>query len=262
MENWRLLIDAPADGAMNMARDEALLHAHAAGMTPPTIRLYQWQPACLSLGRFQRSGDVDWEACARGGVDVVRRLSGGRALLHADELTYAVIARTDHPLFAGRGSILHSYHDISLALLHGLQRLGVAAELAPAARRRAVSMACFDTPAAFELTVGGRKLVGSAQARREGVLLQHGALPFSPHAARLQSLLTCAIPDLNTTMMTLDEALERPANAATVADALVAGFQAAWNIALEPGTLIPEEQTLEHELRASRYANAAWTRAR
>lgn len=262
METWRLLIDAPADGATNMARDEALLQAHAAGMTPPTIRLYQWQPACLSLGRFQRSVDVDWEACARDSVDVVRRLSGGRALLHADELTYAVIACTDHPLFAGRRSILHSYHDISMALLHGLRQLCVAAELAPAARRRDVSMACFDTPAAFELTVSGRKLVGSAQARREGALLQHGAIPFSPHAARLQSLLICPIPDLNSTMMTLDEALGQPANAAAVADALVAGFQAAWNIALEPGTLTPEEQTLEHELRATRYTNDAWTRAR
>ena len=262
METWRLLIDEPADGATNMARDEALLHAHAAGMTLPTIRLYQWQPACLSLGRFQRSADVNWDACAHEGVDVVRRPSGGRALLHADELTYAVVARADHPLFAGRASILHSYHDISMALLHGLQRLGVAAQLAPAPRRRGVSAACFDTPAAFELTVAGRKLVGSAQARREGVLLQHGALPFSPHTARLQALLACPIPDLNTTMVTLDEALGHPANVSDVVAALVAGFEAAWNITLEPGVLSSNEQALEHELRATRYATDAWTRMR
>jgi lipoate-protein ligase A len=262
METWRLLIDEPADGATNMARDEALLVAHAAGMAPPTIRLYQWRPACLSLGRFQRSADVDWAACMRAGVEVVRRPSGGRALLHADELTYAVIARADHPLFAGRASIMHSYHDISMALLHGLQRLGVAAELAPAGRRRGVSAACFDTPAAFELTIAGRKLVGSAQARREGALLQHGALPFSPHAARLGALLACPIPDLTASMVTLDEALGRRTNAQEVAAALVAGFEAAWNIALEPGALSPDEHALVHELRAARYTAAAWTRAR
>src|SRR5512132_640719 len=114
-QTWRLLIDDFADGAANMARDEALAVVHASGVTPPTLRLYRWRPACLSLGRFQRSAAIDRAACARAGVQVVRRPSGGRALLHNDELTYAVIARADHPPLDG-GAILESYRRISAAL--------------------------------------------------------------------------------------------------------------------------------------------------
>src|SRR5262245_26510639 len=191
-ETWRLLIDDFADSATNMARDEALAAVHASGVPPPTLRLYRWRPACLSLGRFQRGAAIDRAACARDGVQIVRRPSGGRALLHDDELTYAVIARADHPLVAG-GSVVDSYRLISAALLAGLRRLGVEAELTPARRgddrrpttddRRMTSgaagrwsvvssqwsAACFDAPSSYELTVGGRKLVGSAQTRRDGV---------------------------------------------------------------------------------------------
>src|SRR5215212_7427366 len=144
-ETWRLLIDQP------------------------TLRLYRWSPACLSLGRFQRAGAIDWAACARANVLIVRRPSGGRALLHDAELTYAIIVRADHPLF-GDQSILATYRQISLALLAGLRRLGLAAELTPIrqkaeGRRQDSAMrlpsadrhllttrsaACFDTPAAHE----------------------------------------------------------------------------------------------------------------
>src|SRR5829696_6514735 len=132
-DTWRLLIDQPADGAANMARDEALVSSHAAGAMPPTLRLYRWNPASLSLGRFQRADAIDRAACARAGVAIVRRPSGGRALLHDAELTYAIIARADHALF-GDQSILATYRQISLALLAGLRRLGVVAELAGATK--------------------------------------------------------------------------------------------------------------------------------
>ena len=130
---WRLLIDPPADGAANMARDEAILSCHAVGAMQPTLRLYRWRPACLSLGRFQRSSAVDRAACARAEVTIVRRPSGGRALLHDAELTYAIIARADYTLF-GDQSILTTYRQISLALLAGLRRLGVPADLTPVSR--------------------------------------------------------------------------------------------------------------------------------
>jgi lipoyl(octanoyl) transferase len=95
---WRLLIDQRAEGAANMARDEAILASHAGGAAQPTLRLYRWRPACLSLGCFQHACAIDWAACARAGVAIVRRSSGGRALLHDDELTYAIIARADQSI--------------------------------------------------------------------------------------------------------------------------------------------------------------------
>jgi lipoyl(octanoyl) transferase len=278
IETWRLLIDDFADGATNMARDEALAAAHASGATPPTLRLYRWRPACLSLGRFQRSAAIDRAACARERVEIVRRPSGGRALLHADELTYAVIARADHPLIAG-GSVVDSYRLISAALLAGLRRLGVTAELTPARRgdkrpttndqRPTISKlvsrwsaACFDAPSSYELTVDGRKLAGSAQTRRDGVLLQHGAIPLTPHAGRLAALLADPPDDLDQKMIALDQALGRASSFDELAEALLVGFAVTWDVDFEHGQLTIAEQQHEEQLRITKYAEGSWTFAR
>ncbi|HEU5101639.1 MAG TPA: biotin/lipoate A/B protein ligase family protein [Roseiflexaceae bacterium] len=293
IDTWRLIIDEPADGATNMARDEALLATHAEGTTPPTLRLYRWRPACLSLGRFQRASAVDRSACARASVAIVRRPSGGRALLHDDELTYAIVARADHPLLGGE-SILAIYQRISLALLAGLRRLGVEAELTPVTKdqRRKTkdqsvsidvhslkpendshlssvlgpsslgSAACFDTPAAFELTVAGRKLVGSAQTRHAGSVLQHGAIPLAPHAARLAELLLQPPDDLGTRMITLNQALGRSVGFDEIAQALIAGFREQWGVPFEHGELSNCEQYEEQRLLAAKYADDRWTYGR
>jgi lipoate-protein ligase A len=259
-EIWRLITNNPCDGATNMARDEAIAALHATGATPPTLRLYQWQPACLSLGRFQRSREVDREACARQGITIVRRPSGGRALLHDDELTYAIIAQATHPLLGGE-SILASYEQISLALRGGLRRLGIAADLTPMERERRVgaSAACFDASASYELTTGGRKLVGSAQTRRDGVLLQHGAIPLTPHANRLAALLRHPPEDLDAKMVALSDACGQIVCFEEVAEALVAGFAATWGIVLTPGGLTDAEHAAECKLRAEKYLDYGWT---
>jgi lipoyl(octanoyl) transferase len=298
IETWRLLIDDFADGATNMARDEALAAVHASGTTPPTLRLYRWRPACLSLGRFQRSAAIDRAACARDGVEIVRRPSGGRALLHDDELTYAVIARADDPLIAS-GSVVDSYRRISAALLAGLRRLGAQAELTPARRgdaRRLTtkrpdrdteirrqgetseisptvsstprllvsppSAACFDAPSSYELTVDGRKLVGSAQTRRDGVLLQHGAIPLTPHARRLAALLADPPDALDQKMIALNQGLGRASSFDELAEALIAGFVEAWGVVFKRGQLTTEERQYEEQLRITKYAEDRWTFAR
>jgi lipoate-protein ligase A len=243
-----------------MARDEAIAALHATGATQPTLRLYRWRPACLSLGRFQRSGEVDHEACALRGIAIVRRPSGGRALLHDDELTYAIIMRDTHPLLGGE-SILASYRQISLALRNGLRQLGVAAELTSVDRERRAggSAACFDAPASYELTVGGRKLAGSAQTRRNGVLLQHGAIPLTPHATRLAALLRHPPEDLDEKMIALSDACEQTVCFEGLAEALVAGFAATWGITLAPGALIDAEYQAQDQLRTDKYLDDSWT---
>lgn len=278
-DTWRLLIDHSADGAANMARDEAILSAQAAGAAPPTVRLYRWRPACLSLGRFQRADAIDRAACARAGIAIVRRPSGGRALLHDAELTYAVIAPAAHPLFDDR-SILATYRQISLALLAGLRRLGVAAELTPARKndeRRTMnegksnhrsslvvhhSAACFDTPAAYELTVAGRKLAGSAQTRHGGSILQHGAIPLTAHAERLAALLRQPPADLGARMIALDQAAGRAIGFDELAEALIAGFRESWGITLERGALSEREQGEEQRLIDQKYSDDRWTYGR
>jgi lipoate-protein ligase A len=184
-----LIIDAPAPGAENMRRDLELLDACARGDIPRAVRLYGFAPACLSLGRMQPIDDVDLDACARDGVDVVRRPSGGRAVLHDQEVTYSVVCRSTDPVFGGR--VLESCSRIHVAVSAGLEVLGVRtiargipADLRRDAREGAAVADCFARPAAHELLdVQGRKLVGSAQARRAGALLQHGSVLLEPPRA-------------------------------------------------------------------------------
>ncbi len=184
-----LFIDAPAPGVENMRRDVSLLEACARGEITRAVRLYGFSPACLSLGRMQPLDDVDIEACARDGVDVVRRPSGGRAVLHDQEVTYSVVCRSDDPVFGGR--VLESCSRIHRAVAAGLDSLGVrtisramAADVRRDARDGAAVADCFARPAAHELLdEWGRKLVGSAQARRAGALLQHGSVLLEPPRA-------------------------------------------------------------------------------
>src|SRR6202162_4119500 len=191
---WRLLLDPPASGAWNMAVDEVLLDGVANGSAPPTVRFYEWAPPCLSLGYFQAFEVVDVDGCRRLGVDVVRRPTGGRAILHDRELTYRVALPLR--LLGDDGGVLPSYHRLSLALECGLKRLGVPVVLAPEAAAQASpdhGPVCFDQPAAHEILLDGRKLVGSAQVRRATAILQHGSILIEP---RIERLLACLrLPD-------------------------------------------------------------------
>lgn len=269
-ETWRLVLDGEADGFTNMAVDEAMLEAHIAGEVPPTIRFYRWQPPCLSIGYFQRAGrEVDEAGCRQLGVDWVRRPTGGRAILHDIELTYSVVARQDNPLVSG--SVHESYRKISTALVAGLNRLGSPAEMAsPHLRGQGLgSAACFDAPSAYEVTIFGRKVIGSAQTRRASALLQHGAILIDVDMDRQVGVI---LPPPNLTrselaallqprLISLREALGRPIRATELAGALRAGFVEAWDIALEEDTLSPEEQARLPAL-VEKYGSEAWNRRR
>ncbi len=259
----RLIVSAPLDGATNMALDHALAKSVGAGAAPPTLRLYRWQPACLSLGYFQRLREVNLAACQAAAIGVVRRPTGGRAILHADELTYSLTAPADHPLLSGR--VLDSYRTISAALLAGLRQLGVATEYAATAASGAKSAACFDTPADYEITVGGRKLIGSAQTRTSGAILQHGTLLLRADVAQLYALLE--LPDLSAAdlaarMIALDEASGSYIDFAAAAQSLIAGFTQSWDAKVIPAEPTAAEWQLAAQLRAARYASPAWTERR
>lgn len=188
--NWRLLISPPSTGAFNMALDEVLLLNSAREETPPTLRLYSWAPPTLSLGYAQSIQDVDQDALTRFGWDLVRRPTGGRAILHVDELTYSITASLDDPV--SRGSLLDSYQRISQALLLALSLLGIksdAKKLYQASNQSKKEPVCFEVLSNFEITVNGKKLIGSAQARKNGGMLQHGSLPLSGDLARITKVL-------------------------------------------------------------------------
>ena len=264
---WRLLNTGYADGPTNMAIDEAIMILHSQGRVTPTIRFYRWKPACLSIGYAQSMRkEVALERCQTAKVDVVRRPTGGRAILHDRELTYSLVARDDNPLVSG--GIVESYRKISEGIVRGLRLLGadaVAAEhrVSPPVGKTA---ACFDSPSHYEVTVAGRKIVGSAQMRRQGVVLQHGSLLLEVDAQRMFDLLCVPSEALRRQLaaefrgqvVSLHEALGREVTFEEAAVAVATGFEAAFGIRLAPDALSVEEQDVAGRLRAEKYATDTW----
>lgn len=267
---WRLLDSGAADGYSNMAIDEALLLAMQSDLVPPTLRVYAWQPACLSIGAFQSVGsDVDSDACTARGIDWVRRLTGGRAILHDREVTYSVTARQDDPRVAG--DVMESYRRISLGLLAGLRLLGVQAVLAPSAIPAVPSgapkpAACFAAPSQHEIMAGGRKVVGSAQRRQGTALLQHGSILLDLDVDTLMSLLRFPstaererlAARVRAESVTLNSLLGRVVTYADVVEVLEQGFSTALDVDVVRGELLPWEREQAERLRRDKYTADAW----
>jgi lipoate-protein ligase A len=272
---WRLIVDdQPRSGAANMALDQALAEACAAGERPPTLRFYRWQPPAVSLGRHQPVSDLDAAAVEARAYEIVRRPTGGRAILHIDELTYSVAAPAGEPRV--QGSVMDAYLRLSNALLAGLRELGLEGDKAGGGVRAGpdVSAACFEVPSAYEITAGGRKLIGSAQSRRAGYVLQHGSLPLIGDIGRLVDVL--ALPPAQATELrhelvsraaTLAEALGVAEDSPMVqfeyvTQALCRGFSATLNLALRPAQPSPDELRRAAQLIREQFANPAWTEHR
>jgi lipoate-protein ligase A len=244
-----------------MAVDEVLLDGVAAGSAPPTLRFYGWAPPCLSLGYFQPFEVVDIAGCRSLGVEVVRRPTGGRAILHDRELTYSVALPLR--LLGDDGAVLPSYHRVSLALERGLNRLGAPVVLAPESAAHADPShgpVCFDRPSAHEILLNGRKLVGSAQVRRATAILQHGSILIEP---RIERLLACLrLPDdpvdrIGDGVAGLSEVGDfEPAD---IAGSLADGFAQEFSASLVPGRLRPDERRAAERLAASKFQTLAWT---
>jgi len=266
LAHWRLLNTGAADGATNMAIDEAILRAVARELVPPTLRFFAWEPPCLSLGQAQSSSDVDWAACAQRGYTVVRRPTGGRAILHTDELTYSVTAPETEPCV--EGGIVASYRRLSQGLLEGLRLLGVSSikvhhpDVESSPPNDSQGPVCFEVPSTYEITVDGKKLIGSAQVRREGVVLQHGALPLTGDLARICQVLTSppAPARVRARATTVESALGRAVSFEEAAQAIARGMASALNLELTPGDLLPQERAWADELRRTRYATDEWNR--
>ncbi len=263
---WRLVIDGEADGASNMAVDQAILEAVVEGVSPPTLRFYAWSPPCLSLGRSQCLADVDLTACSAAGIDVVRRPTGGRSILHTDELTYSVALLQSDP--RSGGGVMEGYRRLSEGLLAGLHHLGVPAVQAVGMRGsdEGQTAICFETPADYEITVAGRKLVGSAQWRARGGVLQHGTLPLCGDLARIVDYLALSASERKVQRRcilrratTLEEAIGRILPFDTVAEALAAGLSQALNLTLVPGEVSIHERRLASDLRQQVYDAPDWT---
>jgi lipoate-protein ligase A len=265
MTAFRLLVTEPMDGAANMALDEALLRSRLDGTGSPTIRFFAWEPPTVSLGYGQAiGGSIDLEEAARMGIGLVRRPTGGSAILHEGpdlELTYSVVGAAGD--FAGADDLLATYRWIGGGLAAGLRRLGAPVEMVPVQPSDPGTMPafCFARTGSYELEVAGRKVVGSAQRRQGGAFLQHGSVMLGAAPARLRRVFVNTGDPL-AGMTTLEAVVGRRPSFAETWDALAQGFRDAHGIDLAPGQVGPDEARLADSLAREKYRTERWTRAR
>lgn len=246
---WRLLDSGAGAGDWNMALDRALLDQLAPSRSrdpAPVLRFYSWDPPTLSFGRMQRVPENLLRRCAGLGVGAVRRPTGGKAILHHRELTFSIIA----PI-AGLGGVLESYRIFAQAIAAGLRRLGVEATLCqPRQAAGGSALLCFAAPALCDLEVRGRKLLGSAQARRGGALLQQNSLPLVLSHELKEALLGAAAVEQEARIATdLGSALGREPSFDEVREAIIAGFESELGVRFAPSALALEEFGAAEALR-------------
>jgi lipoate-protein ligase A len=238
-----------------MALDQAIAEHVQAGQSPATLRFYGWHPRVLSLGYAQPLASVDRPLARELRVDLVRRPTGGQAILHNDELTYAV-ALPHHHRLAERG-VLRSYAAISRGLTAGLERVGLDPELGdwePNADQTGDGL-CFGSASRHEISVHGHKLIGSAQTRVHRGLLQHGSVVLS-HDPDISRLL--GLPALDPRPLGLRDLLPDPPTVGTLIQAFAEGFASELDAGLAPSQWSPDELTRAEELIRLRYASDAW----
>jgi lipoate-protein ligase A len=252
MTAWRLLDTGALPGNLNMAIDQALLGLHANGKSPPTLRFYQWTPPAISLGYCQKNHQLDMAACQRLGIEVVRRPSGGRAVLHLGDLTYALIAGTADGM---PSAVTAAYRLICDGLLQGFHRLGIEARLGRGVMKPPQHEICFLRGTLGSIMYRDRKFIGSAQTWHASSMLQHGSIILMPQIEALMSLWPGSADSpaelrakLEERITSLQEILGRLPELAEVKGAMCEGIAGALGIRFDPGELTPEEWTLAKDM--------------
>jgi len=252
MKTWRFLDTGALSPACNMAIDRALLALHANGKSPPTLRLYQWRPPAVSLGYFQKRHDLDLEACQRLGYEVVRRPTGGRAVLHLEDLTYAVIAGTAEGM---PSAVTAAYHLIAQGLLRAFRILGIEAKMGRERGDSQQTDICFLRCARGAIVHQGRKLVGSAQTWHASSLLQHGSIIVRPQVEAWLALVQAEGESsealrarLAARLTSVQEILGWTPKITEIKEAVCQGMAQAQGVELHPGDLTAEEWTLARDL--------------
>ncbi len=256
---WRIIKSGKMSPAENMAIDEAIFEGNIAGRSEPTIRFYDWNPPTVSCGYNQEAEkEVDFELLDKFGFGFVRRPTGGRLVLHYDEITYAVIAPVKGLL---KGNITDSYLMISTALAQGLNMLGINVELEKGSlssdHQRKSSNPCFTSSSRFELTCCGKKIVGSAQVRRNDVLLQHGSILHIHDQSKVANIIPNLTFEqkeklahhLSRKTTAINKILNKPVSFEKAVNTLENGFRKTW----KSEEFFQSESLLSHEIKRADY---------
>src|SRR5690625_5106646 len=266
-ETWSFLDTGHHDAATNMAIDEALLTWLSEEKIPPTIRFYGWKKPSLTIGHFQNAEKtIDFTGIKKHGCDFVRRLTGGSAVLHDDELTYSVIVSETHPKIPH--SINKAYYILSQGLLEGYRLLGIEADFAIPEREllRERSAVCFEKPAIYEMIVDGKKISGNAQTRKNGVLLQHGSIPMSFDADMLFDLFKFSSDRVRERQrkafvkkaISINEITNKKHTYSNLTEAFLTGFKESLNIETKSLELTNKQWQYIDFLAETKYRTKEW----
>jgi len=275
---WRFIQDGYHDAYTNMAIDEALLQSNI-----PVLRFYRWRPPAISIGYFQKlEEEIDLEECRRQGIDYVRRITGGKAVLHDRELTYSFVISQD----LMPKSIMGSYKLISNAIRIALRDLGLKAQMNPVrskspkatapsmtgtsngvkkeAKRTQKSSFCFNDPSYYEIMVNGKKIVGSAQVRKYGKILQHGSILIDLDIGNICSLFKTGdkVSQVLERVTSLNDELRKEIEFEDLVPALKKGFERNFDIELIPDRLDRRERILAQEIAATKFSTKEWNHLR
>ena len=259
--SWRLIVTSPLSGAENMAIDEALLHSFDPAASLPILRLYGWAPPALSLGRFQKGSEVlDLDRCGLDAVPVVRRITGGGTIFHADELTYSIVCAPDQ--IPPASSIKDSFRVLTGFLLAFYRGLGLNAAYALDAVPEGTRLGertpfCFAGRESFDILVNGGKIGGNAQRRQKGLIFQHGSIPLKNRAHTGLSYMREKSPEHARGATSLAECgIE--ASDGELRRGLVAAFKGYFGVELREDTLSPQEQIRVADLMSGKYSTDQW----
>jgi len=263
---WRFINSGIADGYTNMAIDEAIMSCYSEVKRIPTLRIYGWNPPTVSLGYFQNiKKALNLEDCKKLGIDVVRRLTGGRAVLHQHEITYSIIIGEDYPDIPQ--SVVESYKFLCRGLIEGLKLAGanVSMECGKKNLRGESTQACFDSPSTYEIVYEGKKLVGSAQVRKNGVILQHGSILVDIDINKNIAILGRNEKEkqlleqiLGNRTATLKQILGEDGNFKNIPDLIFRGYSEALGINGQLDNLFTEEESMCSEL-IKKFSSETWT---
>jgi len=262
---WRLIDTGSCSAAYNMALDEAIAITVRQDLSPPTLRIYGWNRPSLSIGCFQKSGDVDTAYCRDNDIHIVRRPTGGRAVLHNDEITYSFSVKTQTGLFSK--GLLDSYKKISTALVFALSKVG----LSPHSRIQKPkpkskiqnsephNPLCFESISYGEVSVNNTKVIGSAQKRWVDGLLQQGSIPFTINGDEILRLCRRAILQIRKEPLIGLKQIVPGLSHDELKDAIRIAFEETFQIKLARSAPSQEELALARELEAQKYLSDAWT---
>lgn len=258
---WRLIVTQPLSGAENMAIDESLLRSFDPISSLPILRLYGWNPPSLSLGRFQKTADIlDFERCKSDQIKIVRRITGGGVIYHADELTYSMICAPSQ--IPPTTSIKESFRLLAGFLLIFYSSLGIKANYARDIMPKDTTLGqrtafCFAGKESFDILADNNKIGGNAQRRMKGVIFQHGSIPFRNHAFKGLSYMLERLPEYAENCASLAEFgidLER----STLLNGVAEAFKEYFAITFQDDSLLEREKIEMERLLTDRYNSDLW----